>query len=320
MRAGGQNCLTGAKKSRPCIQATPCRRKSRTCQEKRTYVYVEIVWLYQSARYYDPSTGRFNRLDDYAGDTFDPQSLHKYLYVQADPIQLVDPSGEFGIAGLSAGFSIGANLQGLKIEADLVAFDVAVAAAQAVTQGQTTTEALRSFFVDQAFGFGIGFAIGKLVKGVGSLFDNGINIRPKTAAETATQAVVSPIRRGDGVLRVAELRRGFNVGKGKNIAFAEVNIDQLVVELRAVSGQSTRRGFLPPHRAAFFDYSFDRHFRGFDSEAIILENLAQRLSPDSAGTIRLFTERAPCKSCRGVIEQFQERFPKIKLITSHGPS
>ncbi len=35
---------------------------------------------YLRARYYDPTTGRFNRVDPFAGNTQDPQSLHKYAY------------------------------------------------------------------------------------------------------------------------------------------------------------------------------------------------------------------------------------------------
>jgi len=38
---------------------------------------------YLRARYYDPSNGRFNRMDDFAGNTQNPQSLHKYLYSRA---------------------------------------------------------------------------------------------------------------------------------------------------------------------------------------------------------------------------------------------
>jgi RHS repeat-associated protein len=46
------------------------------------------------ARFYDPSNGRFTARDTFAGNNFDPQSLHKYLYAQADPVNRVDPSGE----------------------------------------------------------------------------------------------------------------------------------------------------------------------------------------------------------------------------------
>jgi RHS repeat-associated protein len=50
---------------------------------------------YLRARYYDPRSGRFNRLDPFAGNTSDPQSLHKYLYAHGDPVNGIDPSGEF---------------------------------------------------------------------------------------------------------------------------------------------------------------------------------------------------------------------------------
>ena len=48
---------------------------------------------YLRARYYNPRTGRFNRLDPFSGNAFDPQSLHKYLYARANPILYLDPSG-----------------------------------------------------------------------------------------------------------------------------------------------------------------------------------------------------------------------------------
>jgi len=38
--------------------------------------------------------------------------------------------------------------------------------------------------------------------------------------------------------------------------------------------------------------------RGFDSEAHLLENLGKRLSPDSFGTVRLFSERPVCAGRR----------------------
>ncbi|MBI1337258.1 MAG: hypothetical protein GC164_09895, partial [Phycisphaera sp.] len=52
---------------------------------------------YLRARFYDPTTGRFNRVDPFAGNTSDPQSLHKYLYTHGNPVLGIDPSGEFAI-------------------------------------------------------------------------------------------------------------------------------------------------------------------------------------------------------------------------------
>jgi RHS repeat-associated protein len=54
---------------------------------------------YLRARYYDPRSGRFNRLDPFAGNTSDPQSLHKYLYAHGDPVNGIDPSGEYVFIG-----------------------------------------------------------------------------------------------------------------------------------------------------------------------------------------------------------------------------
>jgi RHS repeat-associated protein len=55
----------------------------------------KIGQQYLRARYYDPATGRFNRLDPFFGNLTDPQSLHNYLYSHDDPINGTDPSGNF---------------------------------------------------------------------------------------------------------------------------------------------------------------------------------------------------------------------------------
>ncbi len=57
---------------------------------------------YLRARFYNPATGTFNRLDPFAGNTQDPQSLHKYLYVHGDPVQGVDPTGRSLIGTVKA--------------------------------------------------------------------------------------------------------------------------------------------------------------------------------------------------------------------------
>ncbi|MDR2409001.1 MAG: RHS repeat-associated core domain-containing protein, partial [Bacteroidales bacterium] len=54
----------------------------------------KIGQQYLRARYYDPATGRFNRLDPFFGNLNDPQSLHKYLYTHADPVNGIDPTGK----------------------------------------------------------------------------------------------------------------------------------------------------------------------------------------------------------------------------------
>jgi len=48
---------------------------------------------YLRARWYDSLSGRFNRMDPFPGNNQDPQSLHKYLYCHANPVNAIDPSG-----------------------------------------------------------------------------------------------------------------------------------------------------------------------------------------------------------------------------------
>jgi RHS repeat-associated protein len=48
---------------------------------------------YNRARYYDQRQGRFWSMDTWEGDQESPGSLHKYLYVLANPTMLIDPNG-----------------------------------------------------------------------------------------------------------------------------------------------------------------------------------------------------------------------------------
>jgi hypothetical protein len=51
------------------------------------------------ARYLNVNTGRFQTLDTFQGNNEDPLSLHKYLYAQDNPVNLIDP---YGLDPLSA--------------------------------------------------------------------------------------------------------------------------------------------------------------------------------------------------------------------------
>lgn len=58
-----------------------------------------LGFYYLRARWMDPTVGRFNQMDTYPGKDRLPASLHKYLYANADPVNLVDPTGH-SAAGL----------------------------------------------------------------------------------------------------------------------------------------------------------------------------------------------------------------------------
>ncbi len=54
-------------------------------------------FYYLRARFYNPQLGRFQNKDTFPGMAFEPKSLHKYLYTHADPINNIDPTGNFSI-------------------------------------------------------------------------------------------------------------------------------------------------------------------------------------------------------------------------------
>jgi RHS repeat-associated protein len=61
------------------------------------------------ARYYNANTGRFWNMDTYEGSSYDPASLHKYLYTGGNPVDRLDRSGhDFTLLGVT--FTLGANL------------------------------------------------------------------------------------------------------------------------------------------------------------------------------------------------------------------
>jgi choice-of-anchor A domain-containing protein/RHS repeat-associated protein len=59
-------------------------------------------FYYLRARFYDPASGRFTRMDDYAGNDADPPSLHKYAYANANPVLYSDPTGYFSLSEMNA--------------------------------------------------------------------------------------------------------------------------------------------------------------------------------------------------------------------------
>jgi RHS repeat-associated protein len=69
---------------------------------------------YLRARYYDPAIGRLRSFDGYVGDPNEPQTLHKYLYCHANPINLVDPSGQSSISEFLTVLSVRAYLMALE--------------------------------------------------------------------------------------------------------------------------------------------------------------------------------------------------------------
>jgi RHS repeat-associated protein len=80
---------------------------------------------YLRARYYNPVSGRFLSMDSFDGVPQDPITLHKYLYGNADPVNMVDPSGMFGLASFGVANNIRGMLTDMQIEVGLSILDAA---------------------------------------------------------------------------------------------------------------------------------------------------------------------------------------------------
>ena|GEM_PF-6317430 len=72
---------------------------NRTGTTANDYLYAgeqfdaNLGFYYLRARYMNPSNGRFHSMDSYEGSAFEPVTLHKYLYANANPENNIDPSG-----------------------------------------------------------------------------------------------------------------------------------------------------------------------------------------------------------------------------------
>lgn len=113
---------------------------------------------YLRARWYDPSSGRFNRADDFSGYLQDPQSLHKYLYTHGNPIMGIDPSGLFTLKSLLGTVSLKSFLIHRLVDAGVGA--VTNVAAGIIINGE---KSLGDIFFNAATGAGLGLVSGGTV-------------------------------------------------------------------------------------------------------------------------------------------------------------
>lgn len=128
--------------------------------------------------------------------------------------------------------------------------------------------------------------------------------------------------------RVTDLRSGLtsDLKRSGNVAVADVNVDGLPTSIAAHSSianptaQQKLGGLVGDAGDVFETFSVPNKSgvpvpRSGDSEAKILGNLAQQLGENrgATGTISIFTERAACASCMGVVEQFMAKYPGIRV-------
>lgn len=92
----------------------------------------DLGLYYNRARLLNPNTGRFWTQDTLEGNNEDPLSLHKYLYVEDNPVNNTDPSGN-AIADLTLTMNFSTMLAGLTL--------TTVAAADVYSRGELVNAA-----------------------------------------------------------------------------------------------------------------------------------------------------------------------------------
>lgn len=89
----------------------------KTGSTSNTYLYTGESFdantglYYLRARYMNPANGLFISMDSYQGNLYEPVTLHKYLYANANPVVYTDPTGYFSFAETQIGQTIEGILQ-----------------------------------------------------------------------------------------------------------------------------------------------------------------------------------------------------------------
>jgi RHS repeat-associated protein len=66
----------------------------------------EVGLLQLRARWYEPGAGRFSSVDPWPADPSDPSSSNPYLYVEANPVNRIDPNGMFSNKAIARTFGV----------------------------------------------------------------------------------------------------------------------------------------------------------------------------------------------------------------------
>ena len=121
--------------------------------------------------------------------------------------------------------------------------------------------------------------------------------------------------------RIQKFRSKNGISRGRNIAFADYNINgESGTQFATSSGDFPGTVPTPANRLFnVIDTGIGNPYK--DSENKLLEWLGSKYesNPDVEGIVDLYTERRPCLSCDAVIDQFSEMFPNIIVNVTYGP-
>ena len=181
---------------------------------------------YMQARYYDPRLGRFLSNDPVGFSEGGPAYFNRYMYVANDPINMTDPTGEFGVFGAAVGAAIGGAVSyGAQVYKD-------VKGGASLREAATSTAALKAGATGALTGALVGSGAGLVTSTVGAALIGGgveaaagaITGEGATAAEIGAAAFNNAVATGGGVGvgKIAEKAAGFaaTVVRNKGAALA----------------------------------------------------------------------------------------------------
>ena len=138
-------------------------------------------------------------MDSYEGQNNDPLTLHKYLYCHGNPVDGIDPSGNFeGLGGAMASMAINSALVSMAIGAPFRAIHAAQQLQAGVGMGTVVGETLLGVLTDGA--------IGAALPGIFSYLGRGL-----TAGLAAIRTSQTFVRAADSVWNLGAFARGWEI-------------------------------------------------------------------------------------------------------------
>ena len=126
------------------------------------YMDTETGLYYLRARYMNPATATFTSMDSYAGNIYDPASLHRYLYANANPVKYTDPSGHKSLLRVMTAVCIKVILAGVAMACVMAELGGLVGAVSTAVQGGNTEQVVNAFMNGFKSGALLGAYLGML--------------------------------------------------------------------------------------------------------------------------------------------------------------
>ncbi len=257
----------------------------------------------------------------------------KYLYAHGNPVNRIDPSGniDFNVTSFLSAKAIRTGLYGAGLGAARGAYfqflhngnrlgwnvlgQAALQGGIGFVGGVALANVPFAFWTTPVGAGGIALTSAASLKRAIDYAENGDWDLAFIEAATAGAPLVfrNVVARG---ATVESLRAANTISGKKNIAFAEYEIGGMRGDRWAVSGESPRGGSVAPVSNPQFSSA-----RPFDTEKLILEDLVATVikGGNPNGTIRIHTERPACEHCEGVIAEFMQMFPGIRVTVTNLP-